>query len=300
MKKEFLALAAVAALVTAAHAQQNTALSQLIDPSDINVSVPAASLPARGGVVTAVANPWDPAAPFSYNQLPAQLFRAGGATGVRNVRSGPAPADHKSYKWETVTVNAARIEKVLYGYRLYGTGHSFLVFIFNDGGAVDARGQNVRALTFGAEAWSREPYGFTLSHALLGRYPLIWVATTFESYTDYIAVVKKKDTFFKVLALGPEQNIRLFRLLLARVDETNRNRETYNLFNNSCTNNPVDLINQVIPAAARISLDVAGLMNPYASIPKFAVQRYTANGVLTGEAFRLGADNAGAFDVNKI
>jgi len=302
MNKNLLPLVIIAAFFSVSHAQQETALEQLIGPSDVSVSPPLAPLPKKtNDILASVYNSWDPAAPFSYDQNPALILPGDpGETFLNNVRSGPTPADHKSYTWETIRIKSALIEKAVFGYRTYGTGHSFLVFTFKPGGAVNARGENIQALTFGAEGWSREPYGYTLSHAMKGRYPLIWVATTFESYSDYIAGAKKRDTFLKNMNIGPVETSRLFSLLLARIDETNRNKETYNLFTNSCTNNPVNLINQVIPEGQRISLKAGGLMNPSAAIPKYAVKKYTANGTLQAGTFRMGPDNYEQFDITKI
>ncbi|MDD5209080.1 MAG: DUF4105 domain-containing protein [Elusimicrobiales bacterium] len=300
MKKHALALAAITAFFSVSRAQDNTALDQLAGTSDINITIPEAPLPDRGPILDSIYNAWDPAAPFSYSQAPAlALSYTGGVTVIKNVRSGPAPADHKSYAWDTLTIKTALIEKVVFGYRTYGVGHSFLVFVFRDGGAVNSLGKSVRALTFGAEGWSREPYGYTLAHALNGRYPLIWAATTFESYTGYI-VAKKTDSFFKNMNLGPAQTARLFGLLMARIDETNRNKEMYNMFTNSCTNNPVNLINQVIPADKRIALEVIGVTNPNSALPRLAVRKYTNNGTLRTETFRMGADNYAQFDITKI
>lgn len=300
MKKHALFLAVITTFFSVSQAQENTALDQLVGTSDLNITIPEAPLPDRGPILDSIYNTWDPAAPFSYSQAPALvLSNAGGVTVIKNVRSGPAPADHKSYAWETLTVKTALIEKVIFGYRTYGVGHSFLVFVFRDGGAVNSLGKSVRALTFGAEGWSREPYGYTLSHALNGRYPLIWAATTFESYTGYITA-KKTDSFFKNMNLGPEQTARLFTLLIARIDETNRNKEMYNMFTNSCTNNPVNLINQVIPAGKRIALEVIGVTNPNSALPRLAVRKYTNNGTLRTETFRMGADNYALFDITRI
>lgn len=300
MKKHALALAAITALFSVSQAQDKAALDQLLGTSDVNIAIPEAPPPDRGPVLDSIYNTWDPAAPLSYSQAPALILsNTGGLTVIKNVRSGAAPADHKSYAWETLTVKTALIDKVIFGYRTYGVGHSFLLFVFKEGGAINSLGKNVRALTFGAEGWSREPYGYTLSHALNGRYPLIWLATTFESYTGYI-VAKKTDSFFKNMNLGPERTARLFSLLIARIDETNRNKEMYNMFTNSCTNNPVNLINQVIPADKRIALEVIGVTNPYSALPRLAVRKYTNNGTLSAETFRMGADNYPQFDITKI
>ena len=298
MKRLCLALSALTALLSVSSAQ-TTALGQL-GLEEIPFSVPETPLPDRGGAVDYTLG-WDAEAPFTYAQNPAAILASqDGVTVIKNVRSGPVPADHKSYAWETVTVNAALLDKAIYAYKTFGTGHTFLVFTFKAGGAVTAGGRDLGALTFGAEGWSREPKGYNITHALAGKYPLIWLATTFESYADYTANYKQKEIFFRNIAINREQARRLLGLLLARVDETNRNGETYNLFSNSCTNNPVNLLNQVLPEEKRISLEVAGLMNPNASIPKYAVKKYTEKGALLPETFRAGPDNVAAFDITKI
>jgi hypothetical protein len=299
MKKLLLALLSLAAFASFSSAQQS-ALSQLgLEPDEI--SVPLAPPPDRGEAAASVFERWDPSAPLSYCQMPARVLAAqAGPLGLENVRSGGVPADHKTYSWATVTLDPSRVEKALYAYKTFGTGHTFLVFTFKPGGAVDSRGRQIPALTFGAEGWSREPAGYNIKHALTGKYPLIWLATTFESYADYTVNLKQKEIFFRNINIGPAQTARLFALLLARIEETNRRKETYNLFSNSCTNNPVDLLNQVLPAGQRISLEAAGLMNPNASIPKFAVKKYTEKGALSPAEFRVGPDNLAAFDITKI
>jgi len=298
MKKVLLALLSLAALSSFSHAQQS-ALSQLQQtPADL--AAPQAPLPERGGAVDYTLG-WDEDAPLSYAQRPAEVLAGkDGAVVLKTVRSGRTPADHKSYAWETVTVNPALIEKALYAYKTFGTGHTFLVFTFKPGGAVDSRGNSIPALTFGAEGWSREPKGYNITHALAGKYPLIWLATTFESYADYTVNFKEKEIFFRNINIGPAQTARLFALLLERIDETNRNKETYNLFSNSCTNNPVNLLNQVLPEGQRISLEVAGLMNPNASVPKYAVKKYTEKGALQAAEFSVGPGSFAAFDISKI
>lgn len=298
MKRLLLAFISFAAFHSFAGAQQPAALDQL-NPSGEQLSLPPLRLPERGGAIDYTLG-WDDSAPLTYAQRPAELQAGGTTAAIRSVRSGRTPADHKSYAWETVTVNPALIEKALYAYKTFGTGHTFLVFTFRPGGAVDSRGNSIPALTFGAEGWSREPQGYNITHALAGKYPLIWLATTFESYADYTVNFKQKEIFFRNIAIGRESTLRLFGLLLARIEETNRDKETYNLFSNSCTNNPVNLLNQVVPEERRISLEVAGLMNPNASIPKYAVKKYTEKGTLRAEEYRLGPGNFDSFDITKI
>lgn len=298
MKKTLLALFLTASFFSISQAQQTTALSQLIGGEEINI--PLAPLPDRGGAIDYTLK-WDPEAPLSYNQNPALLLsNKDGEIVLKNVRWGRTPADHKSYSWETLTIKPALLEKAVYAYKTFGTGHTLLVFTFKEGGAVNSRGESVRALTFGAEGWSREPKGYNITHALAGKYPLIWLVTSFESYADYVVNYKKMEIFFKNIAIGPEETARLLALTLARVDETNRNKETYNLFSNSCTNNPVNLLNQVLPKEKRISLEVAGLANPTAAVPKYAVKKFTEKGALQAETWSIGEANYDTFDITKI
>jgi hypothetical protein len=302
MKKQFLFIAAVTSFFSVAGAQQDSSIAQLLANSP-ELTLPQVPLPdARGGALSYahnIYNVWDPAAPLSYNQQPARVL-AGAGVVIRNVRWGRTPADHKDYKWETVRIDPALIEKVIYGYKTLGTGHTLLVFIFKEGGVTSSLGGSARALTFGAEGWSREPYGYTIGHALKGRYPLIWSAATFESYADYVVGSSKTKILFKNTNLDKAQTARLFELLLARIEETNRGQETYNLFTNSCTNNPVNLINQVVPKAQRISLEVAGVTNLNAAIPVLAVKRYVKKGVLQPETAQIDVANFASFDILKI
>lgn len=270
-----------------------------LDPSGHEVLVPAVPPPSRGGQVSGAID-WDPSAPYSYWQNRASvIFSGDGTVEVKNVRSGGVPEDHKSYSWGSITVRPDLLDKAVYAYRTAGTGHTFLVFTFRDGGAVGGDGRSVTALTFGAEGFSREPYGYNIVQALAGRYPLIWNVTTFRNYAEFEAY-KKKDTFFKSMNLDRARSRDLFSLTLERVNETNRNGEFYNLFTNSCTNNPVNLINRVVPEEQRISLEAAGLMNPAASIPVMAAKKYEKKGVLKPGSERMGPDNHASFDITKI
>lgn len=297
MKKLLLTICALAGLAAVSCAQAVTALDQL--PA-YDMNIPEAALPDRGGAVDYTLG-WDDSAPLTYAQAPAAVAPGkDGAVTLTKVRYGRIPADHKSYEWRTVTIKPELAEKALYAYKTFGTGHTFLVFTFRKGGAVTETGEDLEALTFGAEGWSREPQGYNITHAIAGKYPLIWLVTTFESYADYTVNFKQKEIFFRNINIGREQTLTLFRSLLARIDETNRNRETYNLFSNSCTNNPVNLLNRVLPENQRISLTVIGLDNPNASIPKYAVKRYTEKGALAPQGFRVGPDVYSSFDITKI
>lgn len=297
MKKLLLTVCAMTGLSSFSSAQAVTAISQL--PA-YDISIPEAALPDRGGAVDYTLG-WDDAAPLTYAQAPAAVAPGkDGTVTLTKVRYGLTPADHKSYDWRTVTIKPDLVEKALYAYKTFGTGHTFLVFTFRDGGAVTDSGENLKALTFGAEGWSREPQGYNITHAIAGKYPLIWLVTTFESYADYTVNFKQKEIFFRNINIGRGETLALFRSLLARIDETNRNRETYNLFSNSCTNNPVNLLNGVLPEKQRISLTVIGLDNPNASIPKYAVKKYTERGALAPQGFRVGPDNYSSFDITKI
>ncbi|HAT71275.1 MAG TPA: hypothetical protein DCS63_00480 [Elusimicrobia bacterium] len=302
MKKHLLAIVIVTSFLSVSFAQQNLPLAQLAKSAP-GISLPEAPLPSERGAalshINSVHNTWDPAAPFSYYQKPAKLAAGAGVT-LENVRWGRTPADHKSFSWKTVRINPDLIEKVIYGYKTFGTGHTLLIFVFKEGGVTDSRGATARVLTFGAEAWAREPYGYTLSHAFEGRYPLIWSATTFESYADYVVGFTKMEIFFRNMNISRAQTLRLFELLMARIDETNRNHEVYNMLSNSCTNNNVGLVNQVLLKNQRIPLESSGMINPSAAIPVLAVKQYEKMGVLRPEIFRVGLDNYKHFDILKI
>ena len=255
--------------------------------------------PSRGDQISGAFH-WDPSAPFSYWQNRASAeFAADGTVIVRNVRAGKVPEDHKSYRWDAVTVRPELLDKAIYAYRTAGTGHTFLVFTFKEGGAVDGEGAAVNAITFGAEGWSREPHGYNIAQAIAGKYPLIWNASTFENYTEF-EIWKKKETFFKSMTLDRVQTGALFAGVLARVIETNSSGEYYDLLHNSCTNNPVNLINAVVPEQQRISLEIAGITNPFAAIPVIAVRKFEKKGVLKPGKARLGPDNYSLFDITKI
>lgn len=300
MKKSLAAAILFSALLPAA-AQAQNAFDQLASPYEQEISIPAVPLPDRGDFVNTNFPAWDESSPLSYHQNRAELpFRAGTKAMIKNVRWGATPEDKKSYAWETVRIDASKLEKAVYGYKTAGTGHTFLVFVFGPEGAVNSKGESVRALTFGAEGWTREPMGYNIGHALGGKYPLIWNISTFESYADYVVSVKHSEMFFKRINIDAAQTAKLFAGVLARIDETNRGKELYNLFTNSCTNNPVSLLNSVLPEKQRISLEVAGIANPNAAIPIKAVNKYVAKGVLSGETVKVDGGNFKGLDLPGI
>lgn len=269
------------------------------DPDGYEAEIPEPPYPSRGDQISGAFH-WDATAPFSYWQNRAAAeFRPDGTVAVANVRAGRVPEDHKSYRWDTVTVRPALLDKAVYAYRTAGTGHTFLVFTFLPGGAVDAEGAGIAALTFGAEGWSREPYGYNIALAIAGKYPLIWNVTTFANYAEFEAW-KKKDTFFKGMNLDRGQTEALFAGTLSRVNETNANNEYYDLIRNSCTNNPINLINAVLPEEQRVSLEVAGVTNPAAAVPVIAVRKFEKKGVLKPGTSRMGPDNYASFDISGI
>lgn len=296
-----LIAAAILFTAFAPSAYARNAVSQLRNTVPQEFDVPAVPMPDRGDLINTNFPDWDENAPLSYHQNRAELpFRAGTKAVIKNVRWGATPEDKKSYVWETVRIDASKLEKAVYGYKTFGTGHTFLVFVFGPEGAVNSRGESVRVLTFGAEGWTREPMGYNIGHALGGKYPLIWNITTYESYADYAVGVKHAEMFFKHINIDAAQTQKLFAGLLARIDETNRSREMYNLFTNSCTNNPVDLLNSVLPEKQRIKLEVIGLTNPNAAIPKYAVKKFVEKGVLAEETLKVDGGNFKGADISGI
>jgi len=298
MKIPLLTLAAAAVLFSPAKAQENRAFSQLLNETSLSLPVPP--LPDRGDQVSGAVS-WDPSAPFSYHQRPAEIAaRSRSAVKIKNVRWGDLPADKKSHNWETATVMPEMLEQAYYGYKTAGTGHSLLVFVFRKGGFLNSRGEASTALTVGAEGYTREPEGYNPVNGLLGRYPLIWNLSTLANYADFNINFKKADVFLAPINLSREDQLRLLDAALARIEKTNRAAgETYDTFSNNCTTLPVSLINPLLPEGRRIDMKTFFVPNPDASFPKKAVAKYTELGALSSEVTSLNKDTYKKLDVSR-
>jgi len=298
MKTKFLTIAAVAALLSPAKAQETQAFSQLL--TETSISIPVPPLPDRGDQVSGAVS-WDPSAPFSHHQKPAEISaRSRSAVKIKNVRWGELPADKKSHVWETATVMPEMLERAYYGYKNAGTGHSLLVFVFKNGGFVNSKGEASAALTIGAEGYTREPEGYNPVNGMLGRYPLIWNLSTLANYADFNITFKNADVFLAPINISREAQLQLLSAALARIEKTNRTPgETYDTFSNNCTTLPVSLLNALLPETQRIDMKTFFVPNPDAAFPKKAVARYTELGVLSAEVTSLNKDTYKKLDVSR-
>ncbi len=285
MKKSVLALAAIISLSSFAKAQENSPLGQLAGRSDIPIAVPAVPLPEK----SAPARGWDPAAPFSSYQKQAEVISSDAVSSViKNVRWGAVPLDGKTYNWETAVIKPDLLEKVYYGRKTAGAGHSLLVFVFKKGGFLNSRGEASAALTLGAESYTREPEGYSRANDLLGRYPIVWNLTTLANYADFNINVARSDVLLAPMDIPREAGVQLLKAAIARVGLAARGpAQAHNLFSNNCTTNAVALVNTAVPADRRIDPKTMFATNPDAAFPRRAVARYTRLGVLSPETLTL-------------
>jgi len=291
--KTNLLAAVLLALLTPAKAGQAAAFSQLsVDPS---ASIQAPEAPKPEAVSKASPFAWDPAAPFSYHQKPAEIVSRGrSAIKIRNVRWGALPADGRSHRWENAAVFPELLDKVYYGLRSAGTGHSLLVFVFQDGGFSDSKGEKSAALTIGAEPYTRAPEGYVRSNDLLGRYPLVWNLTTLDNYADFNVNSYGSDVELSPVNINREDAIRLLYAALEKVDQAAAAPGTHVLYANNCTTSAVGLLNSVLPEARNIPLRKLLMTNPDAAFPRKAVAGYTALGALSPDVIKLNDSNYAA------
>ena len=300
MKKTILLPLITLFLSAAASAADNSALAQLgllPEPAIEFSPVPYPAAP-KGGALSQISR-WDPDAPFMHCERPAEVaFQPGGAV-IKNMRWGTVPADKQSYDWTAATVKPELLEKVFYGYKTMGVGHSFFVFVFKAGGITNDRGETTSAFTAGAEGWAREPHGYNVFHATAGKYPLIWSVTTLGSYADYTVNLRESELFLTPIALDRAQALELLSKTLERINQTNARKEIYESFSNNCTTNPVDLLNAVLPPAQHIKKTAfLGLANPDFTFPRYAVKRYTELGVISPSAIRIDQSNIASFNIS--
>lgn len=307
MKKTIL-IALISAFFSApTAAEEYSAIRQLglqIPPSaDISEALPEAGLSYPGendkGDVTSQFERWDPDAPFLYCLKPSEVTYRPGAAVIKNMRWGAIPDDKKTYTWETASVKPGLLKKVFLGYKTAGVGHMFLIFVFEEGGLVNSRGETAAAFSAGAEGWSREPHGYSVFHATAGRYPLLWNVDTLTNYLEYTAGLKEANVFITPVAIDRDQALALLGKTLERINETNARKEIYGSFSNNCTTNPVDLLNSVLPSAKRIDkTSFLGLANPGHTFPRFAVGKYTKLGVISPSPLKIDKTNYASFDIS--
>ncbi|PIS47161.1 MAG: hypothetical protein COT17_04850 [Elusimicrobia bacterium CG08_land_8_20_14_0_20_51_18] len=282
---------------------ENSALEQLgLESAALEMSFPD-PLPetASKGDAFNYVTKWDPDAPFMSCQKPAEAVFNGGSVSVKNMRWGGIPEDKKSYVWSRVSINPEMLEKVYYGYKTSGVGHSFFVFVFKKGGLTNEQGETAPAFTAGAEGWSREPHGYNVMHASAGKYPLIWNLTTFSNYADYTVTARKSRLFLAEINITRGQAGALLIKTLERINQTNAGKELYETFGNNCTTNPVDLLNSVLEASRRIDRSsFLGLANPDFTFPKFAVKKYSETGVISAAPLKVDEANFETFDISSL
>lgn len=108
---------------------------------------------------------------------------------------------------------------------------------------------NGEQIVFSVEARLETGEGYELVAGTTNEYELMWVVGTERDLIRLRTEVRDVDVYLYRTRATPEQVQRVFLAALARVNEIARQPEFYDLLNNNCTTNIVDLINQLRPGA---------------------------------------------------
>lgn len=214
----------------------------------------------------------DPYAAFDPAKRPAVMVsETAAAQRIAGIRSGLLPGSTEYHIWDTLLVRPGAIARMYWGYQPGGVGHSFLLAAFKEGGLTDSAGRDVPGLIFSLEPWYKkgEPYKpFTLG--IWDHYPLIWVVSTWESFSDY--ELERNDGKLSIYPLKLEAGREEAMLRIAlREAVKDRAGEYYHTFLRSCTNMPMDILGEAIgedfrffktlPAAGVRHLKLRGLID---------------------------------------
>ncbi|MBI4056539.1 MAG: DUF4105 domain-containing protein [Elusimicrobia bacterium] len=195
----------------------------------------------------------DPSAPVPPTehvdfQRPAQLVsHVGQRWEVGNVRWG----EEKPSTWETVTIDPSLIEKVYFAQKPFAkeklVAHTFLVFRFKPGGAINNRGEETRSLVLSVEAYMRKSdKKLDLRKAAVKKeYPIVWMLSQWENYLTNACRDKSERLVLYPTAFSKEQSVSLLHEALQQAT-VNRAGEFYNTRRNNCTNNILILFNHVL------------------------------------------------------
>jgi hypothetical protein len=118
-----------------------------------------------------------------------------------------------------------------------------------------ADGQHI---VFSVEARLEQGESYSLVGGTSDQYELMWVVGTEQDLIRLRTDVRKVDVYLYTAKITPAQAQKVFLAAVGRVNEIARTPEFYQVFNNNCTTNIVDMLNELrpgtIPADIRVVL----------------------------------------------
>ncbi|MEM7475421.1 MAG: DUF4105 domain-containing protein [Planctomycetota bacterium] len=117
--------------------------------------------------------------------------------------------------------------------------HTMLSFGLSDG----------EHIVFSVEARLEEGEDYSALPSAAGQYELIWIVGTERDLIRLRTDVRDVDVYLYPTRARPEQVQKVFLACLARANEIVRRPEYYDLLQNNCTTNIVDLVNSLQPGA---------------------------------------------------
>lgn len=137
--------------------------------------------------------------------------------------------------------------------------HGMLLFRFAAGGVIAGNGARTSALAVSLDAYyaDQDEMSYSPVEALRGKYQVYYSVQTGERYSDlkfnYNEFNLPTELELKLypLLLDGEQKIRLLQNAVAKAAANNKG-EMYSLFNNSCANSALSLINSVLTEERKI------------------------------------------------
>jgi hypothetical protein len=114
--------------------------------------------------------------------------------------------------------------------------HTFLTFEFEDD----------KYLSFSAEVRKEVGESYSPFKGLLNHYELQYLLVSEKDILTLRAALREPPVYMYKLKLDKNEKVKLFQVVLARAEKVNQNPEFYNTYNNSCTTNIFDHLNQAL------------------------------------------------------
>jgi hypothetical protein len=149
-------------------------------------------------------------------------------------------------RWTGASYRVSQVERIWFALspfnpRLRALAHPFLSFEMSDG----------RFVTVSVEARREEGRAYSALRGLLPSYETIIVFGTEEDLLSLRAVAWDDPLYLFPIRVEPEQARAMFRALLERAQEIERQPEFYHTLTNNCTTNLIRPINQMVEIPVR-------------------------------------------------
>jgi len=240
---------------------------------------------------------------FLAKRRPARLLADDGSVmTISNVRWSTGTILESEFDWATAKIRPDMIKNAYFVKKPFPpewiAGHSLLLFTFKDGGLTDDKGNKSAGLVISVEAYLTEGQTYSITQGLKNNFFIVWTLATWEDYASRV-VQYEKDAPKLILYpfnFGDSQKSALLRESLKQAT-VNRAGEYYHTVTNSCTNNLVIVINNVLPDSKKIRMwTIPSLVyNFRATMPVWVPPLLQKKGIIGGELPAIDINNFGSF-----